>query len=308
MNYKENILETIGNTPLVKLNKIMKKYDLTFNLFAKVERFNPSGSVKDRASYYMIKEALKEGKINKDTLIIEPTSGNTGIGLAMVCSYLNLKLYIFMPESSSIERVKMMKALGAKVVLTKKELGMKGSIDEANKLAKETPNSYVPSQFDNKYNALAHYETTSIEILNALDNKLDVFIASFGTGGTLIGSARRFKEVNKNIEILGVEPESSPLLTKNKVGPHKIQGIGANFIPGLLDKTLVDKFVDVSDDDAYFFTNELALTEGIFSGISSGATLCAAVNLDKKKYKNKNIVIVLPDNGERYLSVEGLYE
>lgn len=308
MNYKNSILECIGNTPLVRLNKIEKKYDLNYKIFAKVERFNPTGSVKDRASFYMIDKALKNKVINKETVIIEPTSGNTGIGLAMVCAYFGLKLYIFMPESSSIERVKMMKALGAKVMLTKKEFGMKGSIDEAIKLSKDIPNSFIPSQFENDYNALSHYETTSREILDALDNKIDVFIAGFGTGGTISGCAKRFKEVNNKIHIIGVEPLSSPLLTKGKAGPHKLQGIGANFIPKLLNRSLIDEVIDISDDDAYFFTNELALVEGIFAGITSGASLAAAVNLNNKIYKGKNIVIILPDNGERYLSVEHLYD
>ena len=288
MNYKNSILECIGNTPLVRLNKIEKKYDLNYKIFAKVERFNPTGSVKDRASFYMINKALKNKVINKETAIIEPTSGNTGIGLAMVCAYFGLKLYIFMPESSSIERVKMMKA--------------------PIKLSNEIPNSFIPSQFENDYNALSHYETTSREILDALDNKIDVFIAGFGTGGTISGCAKRFKEVNNKIHIIGVEPLSSPLLTKGKTGPHKLQGIGANFIPKLLNRSLIDEVIDISDDDAYFFTNELALVEGIFAGITSGASLAAAVNLNNKIYKGKNIVIILPDNGERYLSVEHLYD
>lgn len=303
-----NILETIGNTPLVKLDKIKEKYGLTFNLYAKVERFNPSGSVKDRPAYYMIKKALENGDINSDTLIIEPTSGNTGIGLAMVATYFGLKCKIFMPESASIERVKMMKALGAEVILTKKELGMKGSVDAANELHEQIKNSYIPSQFENDFNTLSHYETTSIEILKDLDNKLDAFISPFGTSGTIVGCGRRFKEVNKNIEVIGVEPASSPLITKGKAGSHKIQGIGANFVPKLYDKSVINKVITITNEESYENAKELALVEGIFAGISSGAALACTLKLDKNEYKNKNVVIMLPDNGERYLSVEGLYD
>ncbi len=303
-----NILETIGNTPLVKLDKIKEKYGLTFNLYAKVERFNPSGSVKDRPAYYMIKKALENGDINSDTLIIEPTSGNTGIGLAMVATYFGLKCKIFMPESASIERVKMMNALGAEVILTKKELGMKGSVDAANELHEQIKNSYIPSQFENDFNTLSHYETTSIEILKDLDNKLDAFISPFGTSGTIVGCGRRFKEVNKNIEVIGVEPASSPLITEGKAGSHKIQGIGANFVPELYDKSVIDKVITITNEESYENAKELALVEGIFAGISSGAALACVLKLDKNEYKNKNVVIMLPDNGERYLTVEGLYD
>ena len=306
--YKENILDCIGNTPLVKLNKIIKKYNLSFNLFAKVERFNPSGSIKDRASYFMIKDALNNPKINNDTLIIEPTSGNTGIGLAMICAYLNLKCHIYMPENSSIERVKMMEAYGAKVILTEASLGMKGAIDAAFKEYKENKNSFVPSQFDNLANLKSHYYTTAKEILYDLDNKIDVLIAGIGTGGTISGISSYFKDNNINAYIIGVEPSSSPLLTKKYTGAHKIQGIGANFIPEILKLENIDEVIDIKDDEAYKGCNILAKEEGIFAGISSGAALSAALKLDSNKFKNKNIVIILPDNGERYLSVEGLYE
>lgn len=308
MNYKNSIIETIGNTPLVRLNKIERKYNLPFKLFAKVERFNPTGSVKDRPAFNMINEGFKEGKINDQTLIIEPTSGNTGIGLSMVCAYFNLKLHIYMPENCSIERIKMMKAFGAEVFLTSKSLGMKGSVDAANKEADETQNSFIPSQFSNKANSLAHFNGTANEILNDLDGQVDVLIAGFGTGGTISGIGERFKQVLNNVEIIGVEPFSSPLLIENKTGPHKIQGIGANFIPTLLDKNVIDRIIDIKDDDAYEMSRELARIEGIFAGISSGASLAASLTLDKEKYINKNVVIILPDNGERYLSVEGLYE
>lgn len=306
--YKENILDCIGNTPLVKLNKIIKKYNLSFNLFAKVERFNPSGSIKDRASYFMIKDALTNHKINNDTLIIEPTSGNTGIGLAMICAYLNLKCHIYMPANSSIERVKMMEAYGAKVILTEASLGMKGAIEAAFKEYKENKNSFVPSQFDNLANLKSHYYTTAKEILYDLDNKIDVLIAGIGTGGTISGISSYFKDNNINAYIIGVEPSSSPLLTKKYTGAHKIQGIGANFIPEILKLENINEVIDIKDDEAYKGCNILAKEEGIFAGISSGAALSAALKLDSNKFKNKNIVIILPDNGERYLSVEGLYE
>lgn len=306
--YKENILDCIGNTPLVKLNKIIKKYNLSFNLFAKVERFNPSGSIKDRASYFMIKDALNNHKINSDTLIIEPTSGNTGIGLAMICAYLNLKCHIYMPANSSIERVKMMEAYGAKVILTEASLGMKGAIEAAFKEHQENKNSFVPSQFDNLANLKSHYYTTAKEILYDLDNKIDVLIAGIGTGGTISGISSYFKDNNINAYIIGVEPSSSPLLTKKYTGAHKIQGIGANFIPEILKLENINEVIDIKDDEAYKGCNILAKEEGIFAGISSGAALSAALKLDSNKFKNKNIVIILPDNGERYLSVEGLYE
>lgn len=306
--YKNSILECIGNTPLIKLNKVMKKYNLDFNLFAKVERFNPSGSIKDRASFYMLKEALDQNIINKDTLIIEPTSGNTGIGLAMCASYYNLKCHIYMPSNSSIERVKMMKAYGAEVILTDAKLGMKGAIEGALKEYKESKNAFIPSQFKNEYNAKSHYDTTAKEILNDLDNKVDVLIAGIGTGGTITGISDCFKDNNINTYIIGVEPLSSPLLNKNISGPHKIQGIGPNFIPKLLKKENLDLVIDISDEEAYEGSRILAKEEGIFCGISSGASLFAALKLEKEKFKNKNIVIILPDNGERYLSVENLYE
>ena len=306
---KDNVLNLIGNTPLVKLNHIMKQYDLTFNLYAKLERNNPSGSIKDRAAYYIIKDALDKKLINKDSVIIEASSGNMGISLSLVASYFKLKCIITMPSNASKERIKMMEAYGTKVILTKKEEGMRGSILKANELALTTPHSFLTHQFENEANVKAHYETTSKEILDDLDNNLDVFIAGIGTSGTLIGNAKSFKEVLKDkVEIIGIEPLSSPLLTKNKTGSHLIQGIGANFIPEIYDKTLVDRIIDISNEDSYKGVKLLSSLEGLFVGISSGAALLGALSLDKIKYKDKNVVIVLPDNGERYLSVEGLYE
>lgn len=305
---RNNVFELIGNTPLVKLNKIIEKYDLSFNLYAKVERNNPSGSVKDRAAYYIIKDAFEKRLINKDSTIIEASSGNMGISLALISSFYNLKCIITMPSNASKERIKMMEAYGAKVILTKKEEGMKGSINEANRLAKEIPSSFLTKQFENEANIKAHYETTSKEILSDLDNKIDVFIAGIGTSGTLIGNAKRFKEELKSVEIIGVEPLSSPLINKNIAGSHLIQGIGANFIPSLYNKNYVDRVLDISNEDAYRGVKLLSSLEGLFVGISSGASLMAALTLNKEIYKNKNVVIILPDNGERYLSVEGLYE
>lgn len=305
---RNNVFELIGNTPLVKLNKIIEKYDLSFNLYAKLERNNPSGSVKDRAAYYIIKDAFEKRLINKDSTIIEASSGNMGISLALISSFYNLKCIITMPSNASKERIKMMEAYGAKVILTKKEEGMKGSINEANRLAKEIPSSFLTKQFENEANIKAHYETTSKEILSDLDNKLDVFIAGIGTSGTLIGNAKRFKEELKSVEIIGVEPLSSPLINKNIAGSHLIQGIGANFIPSLYNKNYVDRVLDISNENAYRGVKLLSSLEGLFVGISSGASLMAALTLNKEIYKNKNVVIILPDNGERYLSVEGLYE
>ena len=308
MNVKNSVLECIGNTPLVSLNKIKEKYNLKFNLYAKVERFNASGSIKDRASYFMIKKALEEKKINQDTLIIEPTSGNTGIGLAMICAYLNLKLHIYMLGSASKERVQMMKAFGAEVILTDKTLGMKGAIDAAYKEKEEVENSFIPSQFDNENNSLAHIETTGPEIDNDLDGKVDYVVAGIGTGGTISGLAQYFKSEPRNVKIIGVEPFSSPVLTKGVAGAHKIQGLGANFVPKILKRDLIDKVIPITDEDSYLYCNELAKVEGLFVGISSGAALAGAIELSKlENIDGKNVVIILPDNGERYLSVDGLF-
>jgi len=309
MDYKNSVIDAIGSTPMIKLNRIMTKHNLKANIFAKMERTNPTGSIKDRIAKEMILDGFKEKKINSDTLIIEPTSGNTGIGLACVCASLGLKLYIFMPSNCSIERVKMMKGMGAEVTLTPAALGMAGSVKASEELAKKNPNSFIPSQFDNPNNSLAHYKTTGPEIYAQLDGKIDVFTASFGTGGTLTGISQYLKEKNPNIKTYGLEPKSSPLLTKGITGPHKIQGIGANFQPKVLNLKYVDGIIDVSDEEAYFYTKELARSEGMLCGISSGCNLFGALTLAMKKENyGKNIVTVLPDNGERYLSVEGLYE
>ena len=306
--YKKSVLNSIGETPLVKLDNVIKKYQLTFNLFAKLERCNPSGSVKDRAAYFIIKDGLDEKKIDKDSVIIEATSGNMGISLSMIAASFGLKCIICMPENASKERVLMMKAFGAEVILTDKKEGMTGSVKKAEELGRKYKNSFLAHQFENASNIKAHYETTSWEILKDLDGKLDVFMAGVGTSGTLIGNAKRFKQLNPKIEIIGIEPASSPLLNKGLSGPHLIQGLGPNFLPKIYDKKLVDKVFDITNEEAYEGTRILAKTEGMLCGISSGAALMGALKLNKDIYKNKNVVIILPDNGERYLSVENLYE
>ena len=301
-----SMIDLIGNTPLVRLSKLEKKYNLSSPLYAKLERCNPTGSIKDRAAKEMILHALQEGKINQDTLLIEPTSGNTGIGLAAIAATLGMKLVIFMPASASIERVKMMKAFGADCRLVK-EGGMAGCIKEAEELHKQYPNSFIPAQFDNENNALAHYKTTGPEIYKQTEGELDIFVTSFGTGGTLTGISRYLKEQNKEIKTIGVEPASSAFVSKGEKGAHKIQGIGAGFKPSILDLNYVDEVLTIQDEEAYQVTRELAQVEGLFVGISAGCNVAAAIKVAKEN-PNKVIVTVLPDNGERYLSVEGLFE
>lgn len=300
---KNNVLECIGDTPLIRLDKIKELWNLPFDLFAKFERNNPSGSIKDRAALFIIKDAIDEKRIDKDTLIVEATSGNTGIALAMICAYLSLRLIITMPSSASIERIKMMKMYGAEVVLTDAALGMKGSVDEALKIAKQSKKSFIPSQFENPSNPRAHLNTTAKEIDDDLKDNLKAIVGGFGTGGTLMGIAEYFE--NRDVKIIGVEPASSPLLTKNAAGPHKIQGIGANFIPKIVNKDKFDKIIDIDNDDAFDGVRLLAKNEGLLCGISSGAALMAIKRLkDDNMILSGSVVVILPDNGERYLSVD----
>ena len=299
----DNILDTIGNTPLVRLHHIEEEYKLDAKLFAKVEYFNPGGSIKDRPAMTMIKDAFESKRINKETKIIEPTSGNTGIGLALICSYLKLDLTIIMPDTMSKERQLLIKAYGANLILTEGKLGMKGAIAKANELAKQYPNSFIPSQFDNPSNVKAHYLTTAKEIAKDLDNKVDIFVAGVGTGGTLTGCASYFRDNKINATIVAVEPSGSPVLSKNQAGPHKIQGIGAGFVPLNLDTKLIDEIIDIDNEEAFDTTNMVAKLEGLLVGISSGAALNAAIKIAKRsENKNKNIVVIFPDTGSRYLS------
>ena len=306
MDFKDySMLDLIGNTPLVRLKNIEKAYHLFSPIYAKLERCNPTGSIKDRIAKEMILSALKEGKINQDTLIIEPTSGNTGIGLSAICASLGMKAVIFMPASCSKERVQMMAAFGADCRLVK-EGGMAKCIEEAEKLHQEVKNSFIPLQFENPANSMAHYKTTGPEIYSQTDGRVDIFISAFGTGGTLTGVSKYLKEKKPSVLSFGVEPMTSSFVSTGKKGPHKIQGIGAGFKPDVLDLSLVDKVLTCSDEDAYEMTRKLARKEGLFVGISSGANVYTAIRL-AEQYPNKVIVTVLPDNGERYLSVEGLF-
>ncbi len=294
MKVYNNVLELIGKTPLVKYSD---------NLFLKLEFLNPSHSIKDRASFYMLKEAEKQGLINKDTVIIEPTSGNTGIGLAMCCSVMGLKIIIVMPESMSLERRKLIQGYGAELVLTPKEEGMQGAVNKAEELKKEYPNSFIPMQFANPANPLAHVETTSKEIFEDTDGKVDIFIAGIGTGGTAIGMAKGLKALKPEVKVYGLEPEESPLLTEGHAGSHKIQGIGANFVPEIIKQGTLDGVVTVKGDDAIKMAKEVARTKGILCGISSGANILAGKKLAEEN-PDKLVVTVVCDFGERYLSTE----
>lgn len=297
-----NILEMIGKTPMVRLNKLN---NTDAEVLLKLEFQNPSASVKDRASYYMLKTAMNESKINKDTQIIEPTSGNTGIGLAMCCAAMGLKLTVVMPESMSLERRKMISGYGAKLVLTPAANGMQGAVDEAKRLAEENKNSFIPMQFSNPANIQAHIETTSKEIFEDLKGKVDIVVAGIGTSGTAVGISKGLKALNCDAKIYGVEPFESPLLSNGQAGPHKIQGIGANFVPDLYDKEFVDGILTVKGDDAIKTARKLAKEEGIMCGISSGANVYAALELaNKPENKGKTIVAIICDFGERYISTE----
>ena len=305
MNIYEIITKLIGKTPLVYLNSIKEKYQLQANLIAKLESLNPGGSLKDRVALRILKSALEHKLINQNSTIIEPTSGNTGIALALVCASLGLKLVIVMPDSMSLERRSLLKAYGAKLVLTQGALGMVGAIDKAKELLANTENAFMPSQFDNLQNVNSHYLTTAKELYQDTDGKIDVFLAGVGTGGTISGVGKFLKERNQNIEVIAIEPTGAPILTRGLTGPHKIQGIGAGFIPKILNQESFDRVIDVTDADAIEATQKLALYEGILAGIATGAVLHVAMKLaSKKEYAGKNITFLVSDTGERYLSTQ----
>ena len=306
MKYAQNVTELIGNTPLVKLQKASNTTQTT--ILGKCEFMNPTHSVKDRIGTNMIKTALEQGLINEDTTVIEPTSGNTGIALASVCAGLGIKLILTMPSSMSIERRKLLKALGAQLVLTEPEKGMKGAIEKATELSESTPNSFIPQQFGNPSNPDIHRKTTAKEILSDTDGKIDILVAAIGTGGSITGIGEVLKEHNPNIQIVAVEPEASPVLSGGKPGPHRIQGIGAGFVPDVLNTDLFEEIVKVSNEDAIEASRNLAKEEGLLIGISAGANVHAAsVIAAKEENKGKTIVTILCDTGERYLS-SGLYD
>ncbi len=297
------IIDTVGNTPIVELKNIESKFNLEAKIFAKVEFFNPGGSVKDRIAKAMIEDAERKGLINKDTVLIEPTSGNTGIGLSMVAASKGLRIIIVMPDTMSIERRNLMKAYGAELVLTEGAKGMKGAIAKASELAKEIPNSFIPSQFTNMANPKIHYETTGPEIYKDMMGNIDYFVAGVGTGGTVSGTGKYLKERKPSIKVVAVEPATSPVLSKGTPGPHKIQGIGAGFVPDTLDTTIYDEIITIENEEAFEMGRTSARSEGLLVGISSGAALAAAIKLAQRpENKGKNIVALFPDTGERYLS------
>ena len=302
MKIANSVSELIGNTPLIKINKFGNEA----NILAKCEFLNPSHSVKDRIALNMIENAIATNKIDTNTTIIEPTSGNTGVGLAMIAAERGLKIILTMPSSMSIERQKLLKAFGAQLVLTDPKYGMQGAVDEAIRLSKEIPNSFIPSQFDNPANPDMHKRTTALEIWNDTDGKVDIFVAGFGTGGTVSGVGEILKSKNPNIKVIAVEPAKSPLISKGEAGPHMIQGIGANFIPKNLNRDIIDELFNVSNEDAIATAKALAQSEGLLVGISSGANIYAASQIAKEN-PGKTIVTILCDTGERYLSTV-LYE
>lgn len=305
MNIKNSLTELIGHTPLLALHRWAKQQQLAAEIVAKVEYFNPGGSVKDRVALSMITDAEEKGLLKPGALIIEPTSGNTGVGLAWVASVKGYRLILTMPETMSLERRNLLKALGAELVLTPGSEGMGGAIRKAQEIQAATPGSLILQQFENPANPLAHERTTAEEIWQDTDGKIDIFVASVGTGGTLTGTARGLKKKNPNIRIVAVEPAGSPVLSGGKAGPHKIQGIGAGFIPKILDTSLIDQIIPVTDEDAIRTSRELSATEGLLVGISSGAAAFAAQEIAKDEAnQGKRIVVLLPDTGERYLSTE----
>ncbi|MGN0115051.1 MAG: cysteine synthase A [Acutalibacteraceae bacterium] len=299
----DKVTDLIGGTPLLKLTNYIKNNELDATILAKLELFNPAGSVKDRVARAMIDDAEQKGVLKPDSVIIEPTSGNTGIGLASVAAARGYKIILTMPETMSVERRNLLKAYGAQIVLTDGAKGMKGAIEKANELAAQTPNSFIPSQFTNQANPTAHFNTTGPEIWADTDGKVDIFVAGVGTGGTVSGVGEYLKKQNPNVKVVAVEPAGSPVLSQGKSGPHKIQGIGAGFVPETLDTEVYDEIITVENEDAFATGRELARKEGVLVGISSGAAVYAATVLAKRpENKGKTIVALLPDTGERYLS------
>lgn len=308
MKVFEQASDLIGNTPLVRLNGYQKEKKLDAELLAKLEYFNPAGSVKDRVAFYMLLDAQEKGLLKRDSVIIEPTSGNTGIGLAAVAAEKGIRTIIVMPDTMSIERRNILKAYGAELVLTDGKLGMKGAIAKANELAEEIPHSFIPGQFTNDANPLAHYKTTGPEIWKDTDGDVDILVAGVGTGGTLSGAGRYLKEQNPDIQVVAVEPKDSPVLSEGRAGSHKLQGIGAGFVPRTLDIDIYDEVIPVTTQQAYDAARLLAREDAILAGISSGAALYAAEVLAKRpENRGKRIVIIIPDSGEKYLS-EPVYE
>ena len=303
MNIAASIDHLIGNTPLMRLTRLEQKLGLQGQLLAKLEYFNPGGSIKDRAALQMLRAAEQAGRIGPGALIIEPTSGNTGIGLCMLCAARGYRAIIVVPETASIERIKLMRAYGAQVVLTPGAAGMRGAVEKAEALARENENAFIPSQFENPENANAHYLTTGPEIWAQTDGHVDALVAGVGTGGTITGIGRYLRERKPDVQLIAVEPASSPLLSQGHAGPHKIQGIGANFVPAVLDRSLISRVQTVENDAAFAMMHLLAETEGVFCGISSGAAVSAAADvLREDAMHGKTVVAILPDTGERYLS------
>ena len=303
MKIYERATDLIGHTPLLRLSNIIKKHGLEADIYAKLEYFNPAGSVKDRIAKAMIDDAEAKGQLKPGSVIIEPTSGNTGIGLASVAAARGYRIILTMPETMSVERRNLLKAYGAEIVLTEGAKGMTGAIEKADELAKSTPGSFIPSQFSNPANPAAHFASTGPEIWDDTDGKVDIFVAGVGTGGTLTGVGKYLKSKNSDVKVVAVEPAGSPVLSKGTAGPHKIQGIGAGFVPDTLDTSVYDEILPIENDDAFSTGREIARSEGVLVGISSGAAVFAAIELAKRpENKGKKIVVLLPDTGDRYLS------